>query len=539
MPKLSLSIIYYSAFPLVMFKKILNQFGLQDLIILLAVIPMLHLQLTDFAQDPGVGWHLSTGELIADSGSIPTIDPFLYSLNPRSWICDQWLSDLIIYKLFELGSWQILYLFFSIVYLVSYFALLYPCVAIVTGSRIASAFICYLAMRAGLIHFILRPVVFGQFIFCALFVVISYFRVSKISKRSLFLICPTLFLLWANMHPSFFLGFLLCFCLVAEGLYKKVWLEEYDRQLTITVLQSCLLLLVCFAASLLNPYGIKLHASILELARSDFFLNYHSEWQSLNFKQLEGRVTQIFIFIFALSFLIRRACKDLKSEERNPDSFAIVSLLIFGHLGFEMIRALPNLLVVATVPVTQSLLSLSAGISARRERIAVWFSKLLFEFERRERKTLNGFPALIIVFICLVGNLIFNNRILLYQGSFGPSPDSRAVSIIQRLELQARESQRTFVLLASPDFGGAITFYGKGRVKAVIDDRNTLLGENLYREFTENFGVSVGGQKLSAYISLVGANFVLLSQEDALAIQLAESNFQKVLEDSKFVVFQM
>lgn len=77
------------------------------------------------------------------------------------------------------------------------------------------------------------------------------------------------------------------------------------KQLQFMVPNSLVLLMLCILATIINPYGIKLHLSILSLAQSDFFLNYHSEWLSLDFKSLEGRVAQIGLFMISIAPLLR------------------------------------------------------------------------------------------------------------------------------------------------------------------------------------------------------------------------------------------
>src|SRR5207249_3219313 len=42
-------------------------------------------------QDPGTGWHLVTGRLILDTGSIPARDPFSYTAAGHEWINLAWL----------------------------------------------------------------------------------------------------------------------------------------------------------------------------------------------------------------------------------------------------------------------------------------------------------------------------------------------------------------------------------------------------------------------------------------------------------------
>jgi hypothetical protein len=50
-------------------------------------------------QDPDFFWHVTTGELIASSGSVPSTDPFSFTWAGQPWTLHEWLSELVIYEL--------------------------------------------------------------------------------------------------------------------------------------------------------------------------------------------------------------------------------------------------------------------------------------------------------------------------------------------------------------------------------------------------------------------------------------------------------
>ena len=51
--------------------------------------------------DPDLFWHLTTGELIARTGSVPAVDPFSFTWFGQPWTPHEWLSELLIYLLVE------------------------------------------------------------------------------------------------------------------------------------------------------------------------------------------------------------------------------------------------------------------------------------------------------------------------------------------------------------------------------------------------------------------------------------------------------
>src|SRR5690606_3385635 len=97
------------------------------------------------------------------------IDPFLYSTEPRRWVADQWLSDLLLYKLYELNGWEILYKTATIL-----FFLLFCVAGVLTVKQnelsLAWGLIAVLlALRLSLVHFILRPVLLSICLFGLLY----------------------------------------------------------------------------------------------------------------------------------------------------------------------------------------------------------------------------------------------------------------------------------------------------------------------------------------------------------------------------------
>src|SRR5438874_304821 len=58
-------------------------------------------------------WHLRAGEYIVETGSVPKVDPFSYSVAGQAWIAHEWLSEVITYISFNLGGTSGMLLFFA------------------------------------------------------------------------------------------------------------------------------------------------------------------------------------------------------------------------------------------------------------------------------------------------------------------------------------------------------------------------------------------------------------------------------------------
>ena len=93
------------------------------IVLLLAAWSVLTTGLSEFADDPGVGWHLASGEYILQHGKVPHTDPFLHAAGERPWVSDQWLSDLLIAVCYRLGSFPYVYAVLIAIYLFVFFGI--------------------------------------------------------------------------------------------------------------------------------------------------------------------------------------------------------------------------------------------------------------------------------------------------------------------------------------------------------------------------------------------------------------------------------
>src|SRR5690606_4929736 len=89
----------------------------------------------------------------------------------------------------------------------------------------------------------------------------------------------------------------------------------------------CLLFLLCAGATVVNPYGVDLHASILELGHSSFFMNLHVEWKSIDFKNPEASLLEYTVIFIMLSLFMTRG------GARRLSWFDLLLPLSFVHLA--------------------------------------------------------------------------------------------------------------------------------------------------------------------------------------------------------------
>ena len=326
--------------------------ALHDCLVILAAYFLFVNQLDAFANDPGVGWHLLTGNYILSEGSIPFSDPFLFSDAHRAWISDQWLSDLILAIGFKAGGFPLVYLGFTLLYFTLFFLILYQTLRSFGAHPLGASLASLAAFKMSLIHFILRPTLFGIFLFAVCGIrILQTLKKERVEIRDYFLF-SFLFFLWANIHPSFPLGFLLLGLLVLQSVCLSLK--------TLKTRDALILMTTSMAATFINPNGPFLHLSILELTGSSYFMLLNEEWLPIAFNSPEGVV-----------FLLSNACffgfclKMLRSKTITEHIFVIGASLILFLMTLRSVRYLPYFAVIASFPISLFLSDLFTFIQKR------------------------------------------------------------------------------------------------------------------------------------------------------------------------------
>ncbi len=215
--------------------------------------------------DSDFGWHLQTGRYILTHG-IPKTDPFSYTMPSYQLIPHEWLTQIIIAKLFPvLGTIGLSIIFaFLAILPIGFQTILYK----------GKTFIPLLLMEGGaMITLIgLRPKQLDWLFAEILFLLF----LSQKHWRSFRYFLPILMIFWVNLHGGFALGIGLIFLYIFLRFvfYKSINLIDI------------VVLLLSIIATFINPYGIymwkwvyitmtdtKLHSRIIEWLPSFYFIN--------------------------------------------------------------------------------------------------------------------------------------------------------------------------------------------------------------------------------------------------------------------------
>jgi hypothetical protein len=154
-------------------------------------------------------WHLASGRWIVQNGSIPDHDVLSFTVPQNEWINLQWLYDVLLYAVFQMGGDSALVVA-SAVCFVATFALLARHLGRYTGAITTTLLLVWVAATVNE-RFLIRPEMASFPLLAAIQLVLAEGRTNA---RMLRWLVP-LMILWANMHSLFILGIGAIVCAMA------------------------------------------------------------------------------------------------------------------------------------------------------------------------------------------------------------------------------------------------------------------------------------------------------------------------------------
>ena len=465
--------------------------------------------------DAGIGWHIRTGQLIVASHSIPRLDPFSSQLY-KSWIAWEWMYDVIVGRL-EIFAGLNGVVWLTAVVIAAVFAGVFRLLVARGTNLFVALFLVLLAVSASTIHFLARPHVLSWVFTLAWFWILDStepapFRRSEHRRR--IWILPFFMLVWVNVHGGFLLGFVLL------GIYWLgsvwTWFATSDNRIE-NLLQKmsagqrakelALVGLVSAIASLINPYGWKLHAHIYSYLTNRFLMDHIDEFQSPNF---HGIAPQCFLALLLIGFAV------VIARGRGLGIARGLTLLFAVYAGLSASR---------NIPIASILLVLLIGPQ---------FIELDTHFSRRMTvvdSALRGhswpiFAIILTLAIAAHGGRVGSSHLM--DAHFDPK--RMPVDAVRFLQQQNVRGP-----ILSPDYwGGYLIYRLYPHDRVVIDDRHDFYGEAFLRSYVTMLHVDPGWDEF-----LKGrAACLVLARSSALAAIIAKSPQWKVLSsDNVAIVF--
>ncbi len=462
--------------------------------------------------DSDTWWHLKAGQTTLESGRILQTDLFSHTRYGSRWINHSWLSQVVLYSLFDHFSYAGLGLWMGAVVMVAFVFVYLQ----MEGDVFTRAFIVVLAAATSAVVWSARPQLFSLLLTAVVAYLLYLFKWRGLNRLWLL---PPLFVLWANLHAGYALGFMLLAAFIAGevlnhflALVPSAALRRGSGQgsghrspgddpvvewkgIGLVVLVSLLsaLLLV------LNPNTTRLWTYYLETVRIGVLQDFIQEWQSPNFHHL---YTHPFIW----TLLATLAAMGLSGRRVDGTDLALV-----GGFTYAALMAGRNLgpFALVAAPV------LSRHVTATLRAPIRQSSQSVFSPSRRRAPTPTlaavnwGLLALIVV---LAGVKVY----LPLRPAFNEQAqrESLPVGAVEWIQAHRPEGE----MFNEYNWGGYLIWRLWPDYRVFVDGRTDLYGDEFLRQY---LSVRSGRPGFEETLAAYDVNLVLTYPDDALSAQLA------------------
>ena len=436
--------------------------------------------------DPDIGWHIRTGELIRATHSLPRTDPFSSTMQGQPWFAWEWLYDILLGILHRAGGLNGVVWLCALLVAAIFALLLSQLLQRGTGLLLAIV-LMLLAVAASTIHLYARPHIVSWLFSLLWLVALERWERSERGRPPRWILWsfPASMLLWVNLHGGWLFGIALLGIYTLAAFVESVRAQKNDAFAAIRAAHRARAMAVAWMASaiatLVNPFGWRLHAHIYRYLSDRYLMNRIDEFKSPDFHGWAERCFAVILMLVLIAFAGHR--KKLRLSQ-------LLVVLLAVYAGFYSSRNLPvssMLLVLVAGPMLwENLTSLADKPGAWRwlrngtARISS-FSERMGAQEMQLRGHL--WPVVSVAFafvICLQGGWLGSRQLIRAQFD----PQRVPVGAVTFLQGEFVGTQPTNEPVFSTDAWGGYLIYRiyPGR-KVVVDDRHDLYGSGRIRQY--------------------------------------------------------
>ena len=496
--------------------------------------------------DADIGWHIRTGEQILATHSLPRTDSFSSTMQGQPWFAWEWLYDILIGILDHACGLNGVVWLGALLVAAIFATLLSQLLRRGTGLLLA-ILLMLLAEAASMIHIYARPHIVSWLFSLLWFVVLERWEQSgrwdRREHRSLPRWIPWFFpasmLLWVNLHGGWIFGLALLGIYTFAAFVESVRARKSDAFAAIRASQRSRAMAKAWVASavatLVNPFGWRLHAHIYRYLGDRYLMNHIDEFRSPDFHGWAQRSFAVILLLVLVAFAGNH--KKLRFSH-------LLVVLLAAYAGFYSARNLPvssMLLVLIAGPI------LWGNFVALADRPGAWqwvrngafrianFSDRMSAQEMELRGHLWPVVSVALAFaICLQGGWLGSRRLI--HAEFDPK--KMPVAAVTFLQTENAEEPPVRRPIFSPDaWGGYLIYVMYPDRKVVVDDRHDLYGSERIRQYLILMQVEPGWQSVLADWQIRTA---LLPADSTLANLLRElpQDWRVAYEDKVAVVFE-
>jgi hypothetical protein len=388
-----------------------------------------------------------------------------------------------------------------------------------------------LSLGASMIHLFARPHVLSW-----LFTVIWFELLDSSddvdglggSRRLWWL--PVLMLLWVNLHGGFVLGFVLFGLYLASNAIRYFRCQQQEMRGNIARRLRTLGAVTgaSLAASLMNPYGYRLHLHVYQYLSSRWLMNHIDEFLSPNF---HGLAQQCFVLVLLITIVGL-------AVGRKPPLTHVLVLLFAAYSGLYASRSLPVsslLLTLVVAPLLTRAVREGATNGELSSNLKAFFSRWDGFGSRMRGMELNfrghAWPLVAVALGLLV---------CAHQGKFGSHVWMASHFDAKHFPVQASEMivQRGIrePIFAPDSWGGYLIYQLYPETTVFVDDRHDLYGEEFLKSYLKAVRVT---PDWDSFLNDKQVNWTLVPAGSSLANMLElTSRWNVVYRDGTAVLLE-
>jgi len=460
-------------------------------------------------EDPGVGRHLRTAEVILETGQIPRTDPLSFTKAGQPWLDYEWAFEATLGELYRVGGLALTCAFcaalFATTILGIYRMLLHSGFSLTTVLLYTG--MAFLTLH---LHLSVRPLLF-TYLFMALVIEVWHRRTRPLLRDWLFL--PVIFVAWANLHA----GWAAALVFLAGSIFGRL-LDRITGRVDgekAPLIPWIRLTSLCALATLLNPWGWALPRQVFLFATTYKSFTFWDEYRPPDFGAPSMSAVTV-LFILGVIF-VARVFKGAPLWRWET----ILPVLFFLYEGLKAQRHVLLLVEVAAVPVARDLEAILHGTWLP------WLRERLQEFQDRQR--LAGGDAWLAFVATLVLATLFVHMPIGQKIEVGKSTTPQLLTFLRQ------HPDRFHRPLTTTWNAGPLLWNLRPDFRVSFDDRGDFYGDATVFSFI-NMGYCVSGWRDTLekgnYDSALLDPYMQLSQ-----ILSQVPGWKEVYHDDKIVVF--
>ena len=452
--------------------------------------------------DADIGWHIRNGEQILATHSLPRTDPFSSTMQGQPWFDWEWLYDIVLGILHQACGLNGVVWLCALLAAAIFVLLLSQLLRGGTGLLLAIV-LMLLAEAAATIHLYARPHIVSWLFSLLWFAVLNRWERCEDESlpRWITWFFPASMLLWVNLHGGWLFGMALLGIYAFAALVESLRTQDAFAAMRASHRARAMASAFAFsaAATLVNPFGWRLHAHIYRYLGDRYLMNHIDEFRSPDFHGWSQRAFAVILVLTVIAFAGDRFSGNHTSDDREKVRLShLLVVLLAVYAGFYSARNLPvssMLLVLVAGPI------LWANFAALADKPGAWrwvrngaarisnFSDRMGAQEMELRGHLWPVVSVALAFaICLEGGWLGSRQLI--HAQFDPTKlPVAAVNFLQKKFQDSQDSKNkdkqasAEPVFSTDGWGGYLIYRMYPERKVVVDDRHDLYGSDRIRQY--------------------------------------------------------